>query len=70
MVTTAHTDAISVLRCGVLTVNGEHAGDSRLATSPVCIDEPSSTQYTPAHPRQELSPRDRYPRLIRRESRR
>jgi hypothetical protein len=64
MVTTAHTDAINFLRRGVLTVNGEHAGDCRSATSPVCTDEPSSTQYIPAHPRQDLSPRDRYHRLI------
>jgi hypothetical protein len=64
MVTTAHTDAINFLRRGTLTVNGEHAGDSRSATSPVCTDEPSSTQYILAHLRQDLSPRDRYPRLI------
>jgi hypothetical protein len=70
MVTTAPTDAINFLKRGTLTVNGEHAGDSRSATSPVCPDEPSCTQYIPAHPRQDLSPRDRYPRLIRRESRR
>jgi hypothetical protein len=43
MVTTAHTDAINFLRRGALTVNGEHAGDSRSATSPVCTDERSST---------------------------
>jgi hypothetical protein len=70
MVTMAHTNAINFLRRGALTVNGEHAGDSRSATSPVCTDEPSSTQYIPAHPRQDLSPHDCYPRLIRRESRR
>jgi hypothetical protein len=70
MVTTAHTDVINFLRRGVLTVNGEHAGDCRTATSPVCTDEPLSTQYIPAHPRLDLSPRDHYPRLIQRESRR
>jgi hypothetical protein len=69
MVTTAHTDAINFLRRGVLTVNGKHAGDCRTATSPVCTDEPSSTQYILAHPQLDLSPRDRYPRLIQRESR-
>jgi hypothetical protein len=70
MVTTAHTDAINFLRRDVLTMNGKHAGDCRTATSPVCTDEPSSTQYIPAHPRPDLSPRDRYQRLIQRESRR
>jgi hypothetical protein len=69
MVTTAHTDAINFLRCGVLTVNGEHASDCRSPTSPVCTDKPSSTQYIPAHQRQDLSPRDRYLRLIQHESR-
>jgi hypothetical protein len=69
MVTTAHTDAINFLRHGALTVNGEHVGDSCLATSPGCTDEPSRTQYILAHSRQDLSPRDHYPRLIRRESR-
>jgi hypothetical protein len=68
MVTTAHIDAINFLRRGILTVNGEHVGDCRSATLPVCTDEPSSTQYFPAHPRQDLSPRDHYPRLIQRES--
>jgi hypothetical protein len=70
MVTTAHTDAINFLRRGVLTVNGENAGDCRTATSLVCTDEPSSTQYIPAHPRPDLTPCDRYPHLIQRESRR
>jgi hypothetical protein len=70
MVTTAHTDAINFLRRGALMVNGEHAGDSHSATSPVCTNEPSSTQYIPAHLRQDLSPHDRYPRLIWHESRR
>jgi hypothetical protein len=46
-------------------VNGEHTGDSRSAMSPVCTNEPSCTQYFQAHPRQDLSPRDRYPHLIR-----
>jgi hypothetical protein len=45
MVTSAHTDAIILLRRGVHPVNGEHAGDCRSATSSVCTDEPSSTQY-------------------------
>jgi hypothetical protein len=39
MVTTTHTDTINFLRRGALTVNGEHAGDSRSATSPVRITE-------------------------------
>ena len=38
-VTTAHDDAINVLRHGAPTVNGEHAGDGRSATSPVRTDE-------------------------------
>jgi hypothetical protein len=70
MVTSAHTDAINLLRCGVHSMNSEHAGDCRSATSSVCTDEPSSTQYILAHPRRDLSPRDCYPRLIQRESRR
>jgi hypothetical protein len=70
MATMAHTDALNFIRRGALTVNGEHTGDSRSATSPVCTDEPSSTQYIPVHSRQDLSPCDRYSRLIRRESRR
>jgi hypothetical protein len=39
IVTTAHTDAINFLRRGALSVNGEHAGDSRPAMSPVWITE-------------------------------
>jgi hypothetical protein len=39
MVTMAHDDAIDVLRRGAPTVNGEHAGDGRSATSPVRTDE-------------------------------
>jgi hypothetical protein len=65
MVTTAHTDMINVLRRGALTVNGEHAGDGRSAMSPVRTDEQPSTHYFQAHPRQDLSPCDRYLRLIR-----
>jgi hypothetical protein len=64
MVTTAHDDAINVLRHGALTANGEHAGDDRSATSPVRTDEQPSAQYFQAHPRQDLSPRDRYSCLI------
>jgi hypothetical protein len=45
MVTTAHADAINVLRHGTLTVNGEHASDSRSATSLVRTDEQPSAQY-------------------------
>jgi hypothetical protein len=65
MVTTAHTDAINVLRRGALTVNGERAGDDLSAMSPVRTDEQPSTQYFHAHPRQDLSPCDRYSCLIR-----
>jgi hypothetical protein len=65
MVTMAHADAINVLRRGSLTVNGEHAGDGRSATMPVRTNEQPSAQYFQAHPRQDLSPGDRYPRLIR-----
>jgi hypothetical protein len=39
MVTTAHADAINFLWRGALTVNSEHAGDSRSATSPVRMTE-------------------------------
>jgi hypothetical protein len=70
IVTSTHTDTINLLRCSVHPVNGEHAGDCRSATSSVCTYEPSRTQYIPAHPRRDLSPRDRYPCLIQRESRR
>jgi hypothetical protein len=70
MVTTAHTDVINFLRHGVLPLNGEHAGDCHTTMSLVCTDEPSSTQYIPAHLRPDLSPRDRYPRLIQHESQR
>jgi hypothetical protein len=38
-VTTAHDDAINVLRRGATTVNGVHAGDGRSATSPARVDE-------------------------------
>jgi hypothetical protein len=38
------------LRRGVLTVNGEPAGEYHTPTSPVCTDEQASPQYIPAHP--------------------
>jgi hypothetical protein len=38
------------LRRGVLTMNGEPAGEYRTATSPVCTNEQASPQYIPAHP--------------------